>query len=498
MAIPNGVTTVADAGSSGWRDFPEFRRRIIDYSRTRIFAFLNIVGSGMVNTDDVAEQNEHDMDLDALSKTIEQNRDIIVGIKTAHWQQPNFVSVQKAVEVTGECRQVVSGQQLFANGTTAGVPANTPLNLPRFQSDLTALTPGNEVQLLAISGFAKNFRNGYIGSYTAGIDHDFGDLKFTAAYVATAGVHLSSVYSPNSYGAAGPGFAPFTQFDSAGEPTGGFGPEYIMTSASHSTYHSLQASLSKNSARAGLGLQGSYTYSKSIDDTSAVLGGLFGTAGVVLQTLPQNPWDPQAEKGPSTFDTTHAFNLSVIQLLPLDRIAFLHSLPKPLTKGWQLLNITTLTTGSPFSVYSGVQQTGAGDAGTDRPDQIGQPHFSTSREVRDDYFGLGTNNASFFNIPINIPGGTGPNQGRFGTLGRDTFRAPGYHDYDFAVIKDTSVGHRGAAEFGNIEFRGEFFNLFNIVNFGLPANILRGSGFGIISKTAGTSRQIQFSLKLIY
>jgi dihydroorotase len=98
LAIPNGVTTVADAGSSGWRDFPEFRRRIIDNSTTRIFAFLNIVGAGMANNDDAAEQNEHDMDLDALSKTIEQNRDIIVGIKTAHWQQPNFISVQKAVE----------------------------------------------------------------------------------------------------------------------------------------------------------------------------------------------------------------------------------------------------------------------------------------------------------------------------------------------------------------------------------------------------------------
>ncbi|RZU41561.1 dihydroorotase [Edaphobacter modestus] len=97
MAIPNGVTTMADAGSSGWRDFPEFRRRIIDDSKTRIFAFLNIVGAGMANSDDAAEQNEHDMDLDALSKTIEQNRDIIVGIKTAHWQQPNFISVQKAV-----------------------------------------------------------------------------------------------------------------------------------------------------------------------------------------------------------------------------------------------------------------------------------------------------------------------------------------------------------------------------------------------------------------
>jgi len=98
MTIPNGITTIADAGSSGWRDFAEFRRRIIDTSSTRIFAFINIIGAGMANNDDAAEQNEHDMDLDALSKTIEQNRDIIVGIKTAHWQQPNFVSVRKAVE----------------------------------------------------------------------------------------------------------------------------------------------------------------------------------------------------------------------------------------------------------------------------------------------------------------------------------------------------------------------------------------------------------------
>jgi hypothetical protein len=392
-----------------------------------------------------------------------------------------------------------SGQQLFANGKTAGVPANTPLDLQRFQTNLTTLTPGNELQLLDIIGFAKNFRNGYIGSYTAGIDHDFGDIKFSAAYVATAGVHLASVYSPNSYGGASPGFAPFTQFDSTGKPTGGFGPEFVMTSASHSTYHSLQASISKNSPRAGLGLQGSYTYSKSLDDTSAVLAGLGGgSAGVVLQTLPQNPWDPRAEKGPSTFDVTHAFNVSVIQLLPLDRVAFLQPLGKQLTRGWQFLNITTLTTGSPFSVYSGIQQTGAGVAGADRPDQVGKPDFSTSRAVRDDYFGLGTNNSSFFNIPINVPGGTGPNQGRFGTLGRDTFRGPGFHDFDFALVKDTPFGHRGKGELGNIEFRAEFFNAFNIVNFGLPSNILRGSGFGIISKTAGSSRQIQFSLKLIY
>src|SRR5215469_18333555 len=92
LSIPYGVTTVADAGSSGWRDFPEFRRRVIDNARTRVFAFINIVGFGMANSDDAAEQNDHDMDIDALSKVIADNKDIIVGIKTAHWQQPNFVS----------------------------------------------------------------------------------------------------------------------------------------------------------------------------------------------------------------------------------------------------------------------------------------------------------------------------------------------------------------------------------------------------------------------
>ena len=122
----------------------------------------------------------------------------------------------------------------------------------------------------------------------------------------------------------------------------------------------------------------------------------------------------------------------------------------------------------------------------------------TSRKVREDYFGLGSDNTSYFYIPINVPGGTGPNQGRFGTLGRDTFRGPTFHNFDFALIKETKLGHRAGAEAAALQFRAEFFNVFNLVNFGLPSNILRGSGFGLISSTAGSSRQIQLSLKLYY
>jgi len=310
-------------------------------------------------------------------------------------------------------------------------------------------------------------------------------------------VHLPAANLPNSYGSADPAFAPFTQFDTAGQVVGGIAQESLLASRSHSTFHSLQSSASKTSGRYGLGFMANYTVSKSIDDTSSILGPSVAGAGNVQLGLPQDPWDPAADKGPSTFDIRQILALSAIQVLPFDRVGLLRPLGSHLTSGWQLLNISTLTSGSPFTVYSGIQQSGFGAGGADRPDQVGIPALSTGRTVREDYFGRGTNNPSFFYIPIGLPGGTGPNQGRLGSLGRDTFRGPAYRDFDVALIKDTPFGHRGSGEAATLQFRAEFFNVFNLVNFGLPANVVRGTGFGVISKTAGTSRQLQFSLKLI-
>ncbi len=378
------------------------------------------------------------------------------------------------------------GQPVVPGGNPAKVAPNTQIDIQRLENDLAALTPGHELQLLPTSGFASNFRDGYIGTYTAGVEHEFGPLNFSADYVATVGVNLVDDFSPNGYNGASPGFAPFTQFNSAGQAVGGYGTETLMSSGYHSTYQSLQAGIGKNSMRFGLGFQASYTYSKALDDGSSTFA------------MPQNPRDPAADKGPANFDVTHVFALSLIQQLPLNRVSFLRPLGKRFTEGWQFLNITTLMTGLPFTVNSGIQQTGAGSAGVDRPDEIGDPIFSTSRTDREDYFGRGANNASFFSIPINVPEGTGPNDGLFGTLGRNTFRGPGYEDYDVALIKDTPFGRRGNGELGILQFRAEFFNVFNLVNFGLPSNILRGSGFGIINSTAGTSRQIQFSLRLVF
>ncbi len=389
------------------------------------------------------------------------------------------------------------GQNVLANGNSKDIPPNTVMDVNRYEQDLAALAPGHQLSLLNLSAVDRRFGDGFLQTWTLGLERTFAGLTADAAYVGTSAFRLPRGSFPNGYPGAEPGFAPYTQFNASGAVTGGFGVENVITATSHSSYNALQTSLAGTVPHGGPGIQAGYTWSKSLDDTSGVLSGT-GSTGAVSLLIPQDPFDTHPEKGASAFDVAHAFTLSVAQNLPGER---LHVLPV-MTRGWQLLSISTITSGSPFTVYSGIQQTGAGTEGADRPDQAGTPDLSTAHSAarpRDDYFGRGTENASFFSIPIHVPGGTGPNAGRYGTLGRNTFFGPAYYDFDYALIKTMAVGRRASGvERADVQFRGEFFNLFNIVNMGLPANTLEGSGFGFISKTAGTSRQIQFSLKLVY
>ena len=99
----SGVTTVADAGSSGWRNFPDFKDRVIDRAKTRVLAFLNIVGRGMAGA---PEQDLSDMDSQAAARQALEHKDVIIGIKTAHYAGPEWTPVEHAVEA----------------GTLAGVP----------------------------------------------------------------------------------------------------------------------------------------------------------------------------------------------------------------------------------------------------------------------------------------------------------------------------------------------------------------------------------------
>ena len=89
------VTTMVDAGSTGWKEFPEFKRRVVNTSKTRVLAFLNIVGTGMGTGND---GNVSEMDPDAAARMALDNPGLIVGFKSAHYTGPGWASVDNAVK----------------------------------------------------------------------------------------------------------------------------------------------------------------------------------------------------------------------------------------------------------------------------------------------------------------------------------------------------------------------------------------------------------------
>src|SRR5687768_8973528 len=96
FTFKTGVTTVVDAGSSGWRNFPLFKKQVIDLSQTRVLAFLNIVGEGMRGGP--YEQDIKDMDGKLAGMTAKRYRDHIVGIKVAHFVGSEWTPVDEAVK----------------------------------------------------------------------------------------------------------------------------------------------------------------------------------------------------------------------------------------------------------------------------------------------------------------------------------------------------------------------------------------------------------------
>src|SRR6185437_15578425 len=202
-----------------------------------------------------------------------------------------------------------TGKDIFANGASTPIAPNTIMDVDRYEKDVAALTPGHVVSALNLSGIDASFNNATLYTWTLGLERKFGNLVADAAYVGTAAEHLPRYSFPNAYPGASPGFAPHTEFDAQGNVTGGFGVENVIMANAHSTYHALQTSLSGTVPHGGPGISASYTWGKSIDDTSIVIGGT-GSTGAVASGFSQNPYDTHPEKGPSNFDSANSFSLS--------------------------------------------------------------------------------------------------------------------------------------------------------------------------------------------
>ncbi len=109
-----GITTVVDAGTSGWRNFPQFREQVIDQSKTRVLAFLNITGTGM--SGNPTQQDIQDMDVEKTVLTVEQYSDIIVGIKIGHYEGSAWTPFDRALSA----------------GSKAEVPLFVECHLPQY------------------------------------------------------------------------------------------------------------------------------------------------------------------------------------------------------------------------------------------------------------------------------------------------------------------------------------------------------------------------------
>jgi len=381
------------------------------------------------------------------------------------------------------------GTLVYPNGTSKVAP-NTPIDINRFEEDLAALLPGDQVQPLQLEGQDQSYHDGYLATYMFGIQQQWGAFNVSASYLGLTGIGIGGNEYPNNFQGASPGFAPFSLFNSAGQFIGGFGPENLIANTVHSSYDGGEFLIRKVPSKWRLGFNATFTYSRSIDNAAG--GGSNG-----IGSAPQDPQNLKLERGPSSSNVTDNLSFSASWGLPFDRWIN-NGIRGSLASGWQIMTIGQLNSGLPFSVFSGVQQTGYGNGGSDRPDQIGTPALSTSRADRSDYFGRGSANASFFYIPIGVPNGTGPFRGRFGTLGRNTFFGPPLYNLDVALSKDTAIKRAAGGREYAVEFRTEFYNIFNNVDFGLPNDVVTGSGFGFIHSTASNSRQLQFSLKLMY
>ncbi len=237
--------------------------------------------------------------------------------------------------------------------------------------------------------------------------------------------------------------------------------------------------------RGGAAFRANYTFSRSTDNASQLqTAQSINSPGSTLDT-----YDRGRDYGLSAFDVRNRFSFSGSYELPFGvGKSFLNGAKdatEKLVSGWQFNLIVGLQSGFPFTAQLGFNQSRNGDtSNVDRPDMVpGKTLNGIYRRTPDRWFDPGA-----FALPL---------PGTYGNAGRDILIAPGLATWDISMFKRTALSERL-----NLQFRAEFFNLFNRANLGFPAGIVltpsgaAASAAGRITSTATTSRQIQFGLKL--
>jgi hypothetical protein len=316
--------------------------------------------------------------------------------------------------------------------------------------------------------FQQDWGVGYSQAWNLTIEQQIArDWLFRAAYVGNKGTHLqtfrernAAVYAPIATVANTQARRPLNPY---------FASMKELADAGNSIYHSFQVTLDKRLSQ-NFSVLAFYTYSKSIDDES--VNNQFTISN-------PNPFDNRFNRGVSDYDVPHNFRLTGVYSGPSFTGA---SAPlRFLFGGWTVSNIMDIRSGLPFSITSGRDNSFTG-IGLDRADLIGNPFLSSDRSQADRLARSFDASKVTFNAP-----------GTFGNSPRNFLRGPGSFNIDASLQKTFPIH-----ENFRVMVRGEFFNLLNHANFGLPgSNVSSPNTLGIIN-SASDPRILQIGARLSF
>jgi hypothetical protein len=348
---------------------------------------------------------------------------------------------------------------------SAGVPNPFPAQYgPR--------VPGPEAVFpipTSITYLDTHFKSALLTSWSLSLERQLGQSwVLRVGYVGNKGTHLLVPFEQSNQDINAaiyiPGQSTLANTQSR-RPYANFASLLAVQSAYNSNYNALQTSVEKRYGH-GLTLLANYTWSKTIDD----IGQLYGRM--------TDPFDRAFDYGTSNTDVPHNFKFSNVWEIP--RVHVFGPMGKVLN-GWSLNSIVSWQSGLPFTVLSGRDNSFSG-VNADRADFLGGTASLDS----------GRSHAELVNEYFDISKFVFNQVGTFGNSGKNSIRGPRFFNVDFNVVKNTII-----AEKITLQLRGEFFNLFNNVNFKNPNANVSSAQFGQIT-SALDPRVVQVGLKLLF
>lgn len=349
----------------------------------------------------------------------------------------------------------MANQPPFAQAQTRQTSAATPLTL---ENGFPPAAPAVASNTVAVD---PNYRVGYAQIWNLSLERQLpAGTSLNLTYTGTKGTALDLLL----------GFRQTAGGTGAGGVQNALGFIYDTSGAS-STYHGFQVRLRRRMTR-GLMLNGTYTYSKSIDNASSIGGG--------AQVMVQDNGDLDAERGLSSFDLRHQVRVNYVYELPFGerRRWATHGWQKTALESWRFSGSFTGNSGTPFTarVLSGSCAI-IGGAFSARADQSGDPNLPGDARTTSQWF-----NTAAFSAPSGCIGGAA----------RNSIAGPGLFAWNAALGKTVPLGRDGLRR---LDFRLEVNNLLNRVNYTGLSTVVNSATFGSVTG-AGAMRSMSFTTRV--